>query len=380
MIGRPASRLRIDPRQTEIGQIKPINKNVDNANRIVLVDPILQALRKQRALGAIGPPRCETIHADGCKACGSCPFLAEGKTPLHLTAPVTATVTSTPISQTSLWSSTAMNVIFANIPHRRTLYGHDLVRGENTVLGSPGGAGKSSLAIGIGVCISITRELLGEKIYGAELRTVLINAEDSTDEIRRRVLAFCMAHNVLEHELTRLHVAGADHPGVRGLSSQKPQLVTVRDEADQARYVVEQVLANREQGLLLKHQAVLFRSSSHSAPLEFELTRRNIPFVKFGGLKILDTAHVKDILAILRFVENSRDRVAGFRLLNLLPGVGPSSAKRVLDAIVETADPAGALCSLPAPPRAGADWGPFVETVGNIRDARWPAEACPPLV
>jgi hypothetical protein len=111
-----------------------------------------------------------------------------------------------------------MNVIFANIPHRRTLYGHDLVRGENTVLGSPGGAGKSSLAIGMGVCISTNRELLEEKIYGDELRVVLINAEDSTDEIRRRVFAFCLAHNVLEHELTRLHVAGADHPGVRGLS------------------------------------------------------------------------------------------------------------------------------------------------------------------
>jgi DNA helicase-2/ATP-dependent DNA helicase PcrA len=157
-------------------------------------------------------------------------------------------------------------------------------------------------------------------------------------------------------------------------SSQRPQLVTVRDEPDQARYVVEQVLANREQGMLLKHQAVLFRSSSHSAALELELTRRNIPFVKFGGLKFLDTAHVKDILAILRFVENPRDRVAGFRLLNLLPGVGPTSAKRVLDAIAETADPAEALCNLPAPPRAGADWASFVKMVGNVCDAAWPAD------
>src|SRR6516162_3818808 len=117
------------------------------------------------------------------------------------------------------------------------------------------------------------------------------------------------------------------------LSSQKPQLVTVQDDANQARYIVKQVLANREQGMLLKQQAVLFRASSHSAALELELTRRNIPFVKFGGLKFLDTAHVKDILAALRFVENPRDRVAGFRLLQLLPGIGPTSAKRVLDAI-----------------------------------------------
>jgi len=158
------------------------------------------------------------------------------------------------------------------------------------------------------------------------------------------------------------------------LSSQRPQLVSVRDEADQARYVVEQVLANREQGMMLKHQAVLFRASSHSGVLEVELTRRNIPFVKFGGLKFLDTAHVKDILAMLRFVENPRDRVAGFRLLNLLPGVGPATAKRVLDALAQSADPTGALHDLPAPPRTGVDWASFVETVGNIRDAGWPAD------
>jgi DNA helicase-2/ATP-dependent DNA helicase PcrA len=157
------------------------------------------------------------------------------------------------------------------------------------------------------------------------------------------------------------------------VSSQRPQLVALRDEANQACYVVEQVLANREQGLLFKQQAVLFRTSAHSGPLEVELTRRNIPFVKFGGLKFLDAAHVKDILAILRFVENPRDRIAGFRVLNLLPGVGPSSAQRVLDAIVASPDPAAALCQLPTPPRAGADWSSFVETVGNLRNSGWTA-------
>ena len=84
-------------------------------------------------------------------------------------------------------------------------------------------------------------------------------------------------------------------------------------------------------GISLKQQAVLFRTSHHSGPLEVELTRRNIPFVKFGGLKFLDAAHVKDLLALLRFVQNPRDRVAGFRLMQLLPGVGPTSAQRVLD-------------------------------------------------
>src|SRR5216684_7408166 len=104
-------------------------------------------------------------------------------------------------------------------------------------------------------------------------------------------------------------------------ASTKPQLVSVRDEADQACYIVERILESRESGTVLKQQAVLFRTSHHSGPLEVELTRRNIPFVKFGGLKFLDAAHIKDMLAMLRFVENPRDRVAGFRLMHLIPGV-----------------------------------------------------------
>jgi DNA helicase-2/ATP-dependent DNA helicase PcrA len=157
-------------------------------------------------------------------------------------------------------------------------------------------------------------------------------------------------------------------------SSAKPRLVAVRDEADQARYIVERVLENREEGALLKQQAVLFRTSSHSGPLEVELTRRNIPFVKFGGLKFLDAAHIKDMLALLRFVENPRDRVAGFRVMHLLPGVGPASAQRILDRMAEASDPLEALTTLPSPPRAGDDWTAFVETVGNLRYSEWPAD------
>jgi ATP-dependent DNA helicase UvrD/PcrA len=157
-------------------------------------------------------------------------------------------------------------------------------------------------------------------------------------------------------------------------SSAKPRLVTVRDEADQARYIVEQVLEDREEGALLKQQAVLFRTSSHSGPLEIELTRRNIPFVKFGGLKFLDAAHVKDVLALLRFVENPRDRVAGFRVLHLLPGIGPASAQRILDQMSEAADPLDIICKLPAPARAGDDWVAFVATVGNLRYSEWPSD------
>jgi DNA helicase II / ATP-dependent DNA helicase PcrA len=157
-------------------------------------------------------------------------------------------------------------------------------------------------------------------------------------------------------------------------SGTKPRLVVVRDEADQARYLVERILENRETGTLLKQQAVLFRTSSHSGPLEVELTRRNIPFVKFGGLKFLDAAHVKDMLALLRFVENPRDRVAGFRLMHLIPGVGPASAQRALDAMAGAADPVAALADAPAPPRAGEDWRSFVDTVTDISHSNWPAD------
>jgi DNA helicase-2/ATP-dependent DNA helicase PcrA len=154
----------------------------------------------------------------------------------------------------------------------------------------------------------------------------------------------------------------------------KPQLVTVRDETDQARCIVERILENRECGTLLKQQAVLFRTSSHSGPLEVELTRRNIPFVKFGGLKFLDAAHIKDMLALLRFVENPRDRVAGFRLMHLIPGVGPTSARRVLDQMADAIDPIAALSHAPVPPRAGDDWKMFIAAVADIRHSNWPAD------
>jgi hypothetical protein len=170
-----------------------------------------------RAERGIGWPNCATIHGAGCKACVACPIRAEGKTPLHLTGPITATVNSSPATPLP-WSAPALRVTFSNIRHRRTLYGHDLVRGEVTVLGSPGGVGKSSLAIGMAVSIGVGKQLLDEKIHGSNLKVLLINAEDSSEEIQRRVYAFCIAHRVGEHELDRLYIAGADDPRVQRLS------------------------------------------------------------------------------------------------------------------------------------------------------------------
>ena len=159
-------------------------------------------------------------------------------------------------------------------------------------------------------------------------------------------------------------------------SLERPKLVTVKDETEQANFIIDQVLANRETGMTLKQQAVLFRTSSHSGPLEVELTRRNIPFVKFGGLKFLDSAHVKDMLAVLRFAQNPRDRVAGFRLLQMLPGIGPKKAGNILDAIAADPEPLLALAEIPPPPKTGDDWVSFVQLLANLRKSHggWPAD------
>ncbi|TPK38361.1 ATP-dependent helicase [Mesorhizobium sp. B2-5-4] len=158
-------------------------------------------------------------------------------------------------------------------------------------------------------------------------------------------------------------------------SADKPRLVTVRDEVEQANFVCDTILAEREAGTALKSQAVLFRASHHSGPLEIELTRRNIPFVKFGGLKFLDAAHVKDVLAVLRFAENPRDRVAGFRVLQLLPGIGPSAAAQIVEAMTSALDEAMGLAGWRPPQRAADDWPGFVSLYSGLRaGAKWPAD------
>ncbi|PAQ04556.1 ATP-dependent helicase [Mesorhizobium temperatum] len=159
-------------------------------------------------------------------------------------------------------------------------------------------------------------------------------------------------------------------------STEKPKLVSVRDEAEQASYVCQAILTEREAGTALKAQAVLFRASHHSGPLEIELTRRNIPFVKFGGLKFLDAAHVKDVLAVLRFAENPRDRVAGFRALQLLPGIGPSAASQIVDTMATSLDEAMGLARYRPPQRAADDWPGFVALFSQLRtgSGKWPVD------
>ncbi|HET7261905.1 MAG TPA: ATP-dependent helicase [Casimicrobiaceae bacterium] len=159
-------------------------------------------------------------------------------------------------------------------------------------------------------------------------------------------------------------------------NGERPRFVTVADEAAQARFVADETLRHRELGIDLRRQAVLFRTSSHSAMLELELARRNIPFVKYGGLRFLEASHVKDLLAVLRWIENPRARIAGFRALRLLPGVGPATATRWLDALDAAPETGPAMRALPTPSAASEAWPGLLRVYLALhrQDSPWPGE------
>jgi DNA helicase-2/ATP-dependent DNA helicase PcrA len=152
-------------------------------------------------------------------------------------------------------------------------------------------------------------------------------------------------------------------------SAERPTLCTAEDETCQVNYVVERVLRHREAGIELRRQAVLIRSSHHSDALEVELAHRNIPFVKYGGLKFLEASHVKDVLCLLRWAENPRDPVAAFRVLQLLPGIGPKLAQRAMDRLEAAGFDISILASQRPPPAAAADWPALCALLLSLRDA-----------
>jgi DNA helicase-2/ATP-dependent DNA helicase PcrA len=153
----------------------------------------------------------------------------------------------------------------------------------------------------------------------------------------------------------------ADRPG----SAQRPRLIRCYDAGEEARMVADAVLAGAEDGQRLRDHAVLMRTGHHSDLLEVELTARRIPFVKFGGLKFLEAAHVKDFLAALRLAINPRDEVAWYRLLRLHDGIGPARASRLLPLLLgESGDEPAAdrdewrneiVAAAPAQARTGLD-------------------------
>jgi DNA helicase II / ATP-dependent DNA helicase PcrA len=154
----------------------------------------------------------------------------------------------------------------------------------------------------------------------------------------------------------------------------RPRCVTVADDQMQAEYVVTHVLEARERGVPLKHQAVLFRSSHHSDVLELELVRRNIPYVKYGGLKFLEAAHVKDLLALLRWADNPKNRISAFRTLQLLPGMGPVNAERCFMHFEANGHSWRALASFGAPPLAADAWPAFSELMCGLAGPEEPWE------
>ncbi len=153
-----------------------------------------------------------------------------------------------------------------------------------------------------------------------------------------------------------------------------PWLVTASDEAMQTRFVCDRVLELHEEGIPLREMAVLFRAGYHSADLEIELTARGIPFEKWGGIKFLEAAHVKDVLAFLRILENPRDEVSWYRVLTLLPGVGDSTARNAIRALADAAWDAAAFGAFNAPPRAKAAHGALVSLLATLRRGVQPGD------
>jgi DNA helicase-2/ATP-dependent DNA helicase PcrA len=159
----------------------------------------------------------------------------------------------------------------------------------------------------------------------------------------------------------------------------RPQYVTVEDADAEAEFVVQGVLANREEGMQLKDQAVLFRGAHHSDRLELELVRRNIPYVKYGGLKFLEAGHVKDLLSVLKWAENPRNQVAAFRVLKLLPGMGPAYASRCFEHHVAADHKFSSLQYFSPPSGAREDWPGFRKLMVELSsaaldDSAWQAQ------
>jgi len=155
-------------------------------------------------------------------------------------------------------------------------------------------------------------------------------------------------------------------------SGQKPRLITLPDEDGQSDYLIRQILEHLEAGIPLRHQAVLFRAAHHSDALEVELARRNIPFVKYGGLKFLEAAHVKDTLSILRLAENPRDTTSAFRILQLLDGIGPAHARRAVAYLGEHHYDLKSWQRFQPPAAAQEQWEHFISLLIKLRTEKLP--------
>ncbi len=151
---------------------------------------------------------------------------------------------------------------------------------------------------------------------------------------------------------------------------ERPWLVTAQDEQQQTRFVVDRILELHEEGIPLREMAVLFRAGYMSADLEIELTARGIPFDKWGGLKFLEAAHVKDVLAFLRVLENPRDEVSWYRLLLLMPGIGEVTARNAVQSMAALAWSHESFGRFTPPPRAREAHAALVRLLADLRTQR----------
>src|SRR5580698_7607027 len=176
-----------------------------------------------------------------------------------------------------------------------------------------------------------------------------------------------MADGSRQHRKTLLGTRQSPH---------KPFYVALDDAQAQAEYICGKILHTREVGGSLKRHAILFRSSHHSDVLEVELAKRNIPFVKYGGLKFLEAAHVKDMMSVLRWADNPRNAVAGFWVWKLLPGIGPGHAKQALDHFEAQGSQVKTLAAFDAPQPAKLDWKRFCALFEKLADPAtpWPGQ------
>ena len=156
-----------------------------------------------------------------------------------------------------------------------------------------------------------------------------------------------------------------------------PWLVTVKDEHEQTRFVVDRLLELHDEGIPLREIAVLFRAGYLSADLEIELSNRRIPYEKWGGLKFLEAAHIKDMLAFLRVLENPRDEVSWYRLLRLLPGVGDATARAAVELLTNHGWAPMAMGAVRAPSRARPALQALAALLDGMRrvNVQAPAEA-----
>ncbi|MDZ7617859.1 MAG: ATP-dependent helicase [Patescibacteria group bacterium] len=150
---------------------------------------------------------------------------------------------------------------------------------------------------------------------------------------------------------------------------ERPELVLCDDEDDQTEWIIRRVLEHREAGIDLRRQAILFRASHHSMMLEAELTHRGIPFHKYGGLKFVEAAHVKDLMAFLRLAENPRDLVAGCRVLVLIPGVGPAKARQLMQGLLDAGGDFAAWSKWQPPSAAKDTWPELVRLFRSLAHA-----------